>query len=600
LPHAITFEKISRSFGGYTAVDGIDLEIGAGKFVSVVGPSGCGKSTLLNLAAGLIAPTKGTVSIFGERLTGLNRRGAYMFQQDALLPWNCRCPEGSFVGPFFMPDRQLFQKWAMRLAALFAAVWAVVRACVQSITNDEADTYFWFVRSGDVWHPFPNNHILNTLLMWIATHAFGTSTLTVRLPALLGAILYISVCYFLCRSMTDRFNLQFPVFICLVYNPFVFDYLVAARGYSLADAFLLAAIAVPFFHRVKGRLSLVKCCALASLALGLSFTSNFSFAFVDLAALLAIVTWAVRRREANSILRVIGFCIFPGLFTVILMCGYPLAHWPKGELWYGARSLGEMTRSLVDASFYRPNPQFLAPELYDLMVFLKPIMLPVLGGFCVLQLIVTAVDGSWVQEVQARWLGRFAAALAGIAALSVVLSWLAFRFAKLPLPLARTGIFLVPLCTLIAGGIAAGPTRSVVSQWLRQAITAVFLCLACYFLLCFRLNYFKEYENCADMKDVYSVLARLNHTYGVTDVAENGFYINSLNFYRVLSQRETFPEFRLTDQMPVGKSIYVLQSSYYQKFIEENRLVVVYRGKLTEVVVAVDPDGPIPPTMIER
>jgi sulfonate transport system ATP-binding protein len=87
LPPAIIFEKISRTFGNYIAVDGIDLEIATGKFVSVVGPSGCGKSTLLNLAAGLIAPTRGGVSIFGEHLTGLNRRAAYMFQQDALLPW---------------------------------------------------------------------------------------------------------------------------------------------------------------------------------------------------------------------------------------------------------------------------------------------------------------------------------------------------------------------------------------------------------------------------------------------------------------------------------------------------------------------------------
>lgn len=87
MPQAIGLENVSRCFAGYIAIDGINLSIDAGKFVSVVGPSGCGKSTLLNLAAGLIAPTRGSVSIFGEPLTGLNRRAAYMFQQDALLPW---------------------------------------------------------------------------------------------------------------------------------------------------------------------------------------------------------------------------------------------------------------------------------------------------------------------------------------------------------------------------------------------------------------------------------------------------------------------------------------------------------------------------------
>jgi NitT/TauT family transport system ATP-binding protein len=87
LPPAISLENISQTFGSYTAVDGIDLDIGAAKFVSVVGPSGCGKSTLLNLAAGLIAPSQGSVSIFGSPLNSLNRRAAYMFQQDALLPW---------------------------------------------------------------------------------------------------------------------------------------------------------------------------------------------------------------------------------------------------------------------------------------------------------------------------------------------------------------------------------------------------------------------------------------------------------------------------------------------------------------------------------
>jgi NitT/TauT family transport system ATP-binding protein len=84
---AVALRGVARRFSTYTAVENITLEIGDGKFISIVGPSGCGKSTVLNMIAGLLAPTAGVVEIFGEALNGINRRASYMFQQDALLPW---------------------------------------------------------------------------------------------------------------------------------------------------------------------------------------------------------------------------------------------------------------------------------------------------------------------------------------------------------------------------------------------------------------------------------------------------------------------------------------------------------------------------------
>lgn len=84
---AVRFNNIAKIFPGYAAVQGINLEVNAGRFLSVVGPSGCGKSTLLNMAAGLMTPSQGTVEIFGKPLSGINRQAGYMFQQDALLPW---------------------------------------------------------------------------------------------------------------------------------------------------------------------------------------------------------------------------------------------------------------------------------------------------------------------------------------------------------------------------------------------------------------------------------------------------------------------------------------------------------------------------------
>jgi NitT/TauT family transport system ATP-binding protein len=82
-----TFASREERGARYTAVKDATLRIAPGEFVSVVGPTGCGKSTLLNVGAGLLAPSAGSVSVFGEPLSGINRRAGYMFQADALMPW---------------------------------------------------------------------------------------------------------------------------------------------------------------------------------------------------------------------------------------------------------------------------------------------------------------------------------------------------------------------------------------------------------------------------------------------------------------------------------------------------------------------------------
>jgi hypothetical protein len=502
-------------------------------------------------------------------------------------------------------NKRVFQAGFLILAAIFAIFWAILRARVQSLTIDEADTYLFFTSRELrwVWWPDSNNHVLNSVLMWLTIHVFGTSSSSVRAPALSGAILYIITCYLLCRYITNRFALQLSLFICLTYNPFVFDYLVAARGYSLALAFLIAAIAIPVSHAVDRGPSLGMSCALASLALGLSFTANFSFAFVDAAAFLGILAWAVtlsRTREPQPVFRILGFCVLPGLLVTLLICGYPLAHWKSGNLWYGSQSLSEMTKSLVEPSLYQLDPRFWNPSLYRAIGHLKPWLVPLLGILSLCQVLVTRLDGAWLQDARTRKMGRFAAALVGIAAFSLLLHWLAFHFVKLPLPRARTGIYLVPLVTLAGGVIAAVPARSLASQWFGRGLTVVFVCLACYFLLCLRLTYFEEWKWDADVKDVYPVLARYNHDYGVREVGTTWWYVATLNYYRAASNTETFLNFSApTAEPPVDRSIYVLHGLFDRGFLDKQKLVVVYRGKSTDIVVAVRPDGPIPPIRID-
>jgi len=84
---ACTFTSRDDPAQRYTAVRDVNLAVADGEFVSVVGPTGCGKSTLLNVAAGLLAPSAGSVRVFGDALAGTNRRAGYMFQTESLMPW---------------------------------------------------------------------------------------------------------------------------------------------------------------------------------------------------------------------------------------------------------------------------------------------------------------------------------------------------------------------------------------------------------------------------------------------------------------------------------------------------------------------------------
>jgi len=85
----VTFERITRRFGDFTAVEGLSLDIHEGEFFALLGPSGCGKTTLLRLLAGFETPDEGRVLLAGQDLTGIppyRRPVNMMFQSYALFP----------------------------------------------------------------------------------------------------------------------------------------------------------------------------------------------------------------------------------------------------------------------------------------------------------------------------------------------------------------------------------------------------------------------------------------------------------------------------------------------------------------------------------
>jgi NitT/TauT family transport system ATP-binding protein len=87
----VTLSGVTKHFakGGTTALEGIDLEIEAGEFISLIGPSGCGKSTLLRVIGDLVEPTSGTVVVNGKSAhqARLDRDYGIVFQDAVLFDW---------------------------------------------------------------------------------------------------------------------------------------------------------------------------------------------------------------------------------------------------------------------------------------------------------------------------------------------------------------------------------------------------------------------------------------------------------------------------------------------------------------------------------
>ena len=85
----IQIRNLAKSFGNVRAVDGVDLDINAGEFITLLGPSGSGKTTVLRMIAGFETPDSGSILLNGKEITNLpayERDVNTVFQDYALFP----------------------------------------------------------------------------------------------------------------------------------------------------------------------------------------------------------------------------------------------------------------------------------------------------------------------------------------------------------------------------------------------------------------------------------------------------------------------------------------------------------------------------------
>jgi NitT/TauT family transport system ATP-binding protein len=105
--------------GAVQALDGVDLDLREGEFLSILGPSGCGKSTLLKCVAGLERPSTGSIAISGQPLSGPPEGLGVVFQRDILLDWRTVVDNVLLVAEFQRRDIEALRPEAERLLARF-------------------------------------------------------------------------------------------------------------------------------------------------------------------------------------------------------------------------------------------------------------------------------------------------------------------------------------------------------------------------------------------------------------------------------------------------------------------------------------------------
>lgn len=346
------------------------------------------------------------------------------------------------------------------LAALFAV--CVYRAITQSVVFDEALTWELYIAGplDKIFHTFDaNHHFLNTILMRLVTAIFGVSALTLRIPALAGAVLYFAAVYrvsLLAFGEGIRFVLAVAA---LTLNPFVLDFMVVARGYGMALALWMWALAVllPLFQgRAPRRRDLIE----SGSAIALSVTANLIFllpagalAGVTLLRLLKQQpapepTKKAKRRESKS--GAPDWILFSAPIATIAVLFFllaPVEDMKLEQFYTGVPTIAESLRSLASVSVKHSGTLARASWADGWRDAVAFVIAPL------------AIAAGLILGVLRRdWLLIIASGTAVVSAIGLILIHLALGR---PYPADRTGLYFLPLATLALMGLTAAREKIV-------------------------------------------------------------------------------------------------------------------------------------------
>jgi hypothetical protein len=464
-------------------------------------------------------------------------------------------------------------RFAARLLNSFAAVLlfalAVYRAATLSFTIDEAATYMGYVQHGwiGIFHgPFDaNNHVLYSILEKFTRQWFGLSELSLRLPALLGAALFLWSLARLCAILVPGLWFSLLAFLIAAGNPVTLDFMVAARGYGLALGLLSFALLQWIEWLEDGRASRV---VIASFALGLSVAANLMFSFSSIATFSVASLFLIRRQRFI----LIPAAVLPAVLTALALWWAPFQDYNRDAFYFGASSIYDSVESMELAVFAhdisRGDPFGNWYALFFLRWWILPYLVPVL--FCGILF--------WIRRRATEGLA-FATLVFATACFGM---WLAHAWLGVLYPRERTGlsfIFLFLLTWVAATGVwwNANP----LTRWL---LAFPSLLLALVFLAQFAgqsdPRYFGAWQVNWKMNEIMSQL-RGSEGLGKNRIRTHWIYQSTAEYYRLRWKLAYEPIVREPDKFDLDKADYFILPFPSRDEAAATGMRILYRDEAT-------------------
>jgi hypothetical protein len=391
------------------------------------------------------------------------------------------------------------------------------------------------------------------VLAKLAIALFGIAEWVIRLPSILGALLYLSAVYRLCSMLVRSRWLALLGIAVLTLNPYVLDFLSAARGYGLGIALMLWGV----YWMLRRRTPAAKPHDLrnAGFAYGLAIASSLTLLFPI--AALATVFWLTNRTW-----RTIDELGIPMTVSAFVLLIVPLFHATKANFYVGAQNIRDTMDSLIVCSL-RHHPTS-AITFQNSAIGWTPWLLAAFA---------------FIAAIALRWSGYELCLLAASFALTIAILITAHVVVGLKYPELRTGLYLIPFVSLIAlAAIAAMPWRAA------QAILAIpLIAVVTLYIVQWNTSMYTEWQWDQNSRAVARIIRdRQPHRVGAS-----WELVEALNYYRDRFRMKNLDP--LTRANPDGEfDIYVLLPENYD-VLTKRGLHEIYRDAKSKVVIALPP-----------